>query len=118
MKAFIDNIQDDNEVWKTYSNFYVDFLLAKRDLKYNKDILTPFAVIEFHGSGHYGVDNSSDEHIQSVKNNDKIKAQILNKVGIKLFVIKGERIYNKLNKIDTYKLKTEIAQIVQKIYQD
>ncbi|RDU51547.1 hypothetical protein CQA49_09440 [Helicobacter sp. MIT 00-7814] len=117
MRAFIHDIQNDNEVWKTYSNSYVDFLLAKRDFKYNKDILTPFAVIEFHGSGHYGVDNSSDEHMQSVKNNDEIKAQILNKIGIKLFIIKGEQIYDESNRIDIHKLKAEIAKIVQNIYQ-
>ncbi|OBV29817.1 hypothetical protein BKN38_04570 [Helicobacter sp. CLO-3] len=117
MKAFIKNPKDD-EVWKTYAGFYVDFLLARRDFKNEKNTLAPVAVVEFYGSGHYGVDNPSEEHKKSVRNNDDIKKQILDKVGIKLFVIKGEMIYKYVDKkeeIDKDKLKAEIDKITQEL---
>lgn len=75
--AFIDdntNYSDEDSkdrAWTTYSNLRADFLFVLKDFK-NKTT-KPFAVLEFNGSGHYGIDNPSEEEKENVKNRDEIK---------------------------------------------
>lgn len=129
-KAFIkpskDNTSDD--IWTTYSNFYVDFLIAHYPYydaknKNNKEVysnqLMPICVIEFFGGKHYGdIDDdrlSEDEKKikrQQVINNDNIKQEVMDKLGLKLFIITIEDVVKKDNEhyIDQYKLDKIIKE--------
>ncbi|MBK1971321.1 DUF2726 domain-containing protein [Campylobacter sp. TTU-622] len=51
LKSFLEN-DEENEVWKAYSDLVVDFLFVIKDFK-NKST-KPFAILEFQGGGHYG----------------------------------------------------------------
>ena len=74
--------------WLSFRDFYCDFLLT---YKIGEDYHKPAAVIEYHGGGHYG---DSAESKSRVMENDFIKNEVLNKVGIKIFIIKEEDIKN------------------------
>ena len=106
LKAFIQHTKnaDDpedphNKAWQYYSNLYVDFLFCKRDFKTN--ILTPFAVLEYNGGGHYGKDESDKEHI---KENDEIKSLTVQKANLKFFVVSSDEICDTKSYIDDNKL--------------
>lgn len=80
-KAFLD-AEYGTKSWLSFRDFYCDFLLT---YKIGEDYHKPAAVIEYHGGGHYG---DSAESKNRVIENDYIKNEVLNKVGIKIFIIK------------------------------
>lgn len=86
-KAFLD-AEYGTKSWLSFRDFYCDFLLT---YKIGEDYHKPAAVIEYHGGGHYG---DSAESKSRVMENDFIKNEVLNKVGIKIFIIKEEDIKN------------------------
>ncbi|OCR84581.1 DUF2726 domain-containing protein [Campylobacter fetus] len=107
LKAFIENSSND-DMWKIYSNYYVDFLFIIKDFRNNKT--TPIAILEFNGNGHYINDR------EKVEKNDKVKEATLRKIGIKLFVVNGDEIYeDSVNKIDKNKLDNKILYLAQEL---
>ena len=75
-KAFL-NAEYGTKSWLSFRDFYCDFLLT---YKIGENYHKPAAVIEYHGGGHYG---DSIESKNRVIENDCIKNEVLNKVGIK-----------------------------------
>lgn len=80
-KAFLQ-AESGTNAWHSFRDFYCDFLVTH---KKGKDRNKPIAVIEYHGGGHYG---DTPELKEIVRQNDFLKNEILNKVGIELFIIK------------------------------
>lgn len=95
--------------WLSFRDFYCDFLLT---YKIGEDYHKPAAVIEYHGGGHYG---DSAESKNRVIENDYIKNEVLNKVGIKIFIIKEEDIKNDKRYIDNKKLEELLISIYSQI---
>ncbi|WP_300365540.1 DUF2726 domain-containing protein [Brachyspira sp.] len=103
-KAFLD-AEENTEVWKTFRDFYCDFLIThKRGDKINE----PIAVIEYNGAGHFG--NTADMK-EKIKNNDLIKEKLINKSGMKYFIIKEEDIKTTSKFIDDKKLEEYLYNI-------
>ena len=103
-KAFLDS-EEGTKSWLSFRDFYCDFLLTyKTGENYHK----PAAVIEYHGGGHYG---DSAESKSRVMENDFIKNEVLNKVGIKIFIIKEDDIKNDKRYIDNKKLEEFLINI-------
>ena len=103
-KAFLD-AEYGTKSWLSFRDFYCDFLLTyKTGENYHK----PAAVIEYHGGGHYG---DSAESKNRVMENDFIKNEVLNKVGIKIFIIKEDDIKNDKRYIDNKKLEEFLINI-------
>lgn len=120
MKAFIDG---ENDSYKVYSDYYVDFLIGKRNTyknKYDKELtnVVPYAVIEYHGHWHYGREKDTEKEKKKleVMTNDKIKEACLTKVGIPLKIIKYDEIYGD-DKINRDKLKQKVKQVFNEIFQ-
>lgn len=86
-KAFLD-AEYGTKSWLSFRDFYCDFLIT---YKIGEDYHKPAAVIEYHGGRHYG---DSIESKSRVMENDIIKNEVLNKVGIKIFIIKEDDIKN------------------------
>lgn len=107
-KAFLD-AEYGTKSWLSFRDFYCDFLLTH---KIGEDYHKPAAVIEYHGGGHYG---DSAESKNRVIENDYIKNEVLNKVGIKIFIIKEEDIKNDKRYIDNKKLKELLISIYSQI---
>ena len=103
-KAFLD-AEYGTKSWLSFRDFYCDFLLT---YKIGEDYHKPAAVIEYHGGGHYG---DSAESKNRVIENDYIKNKVLNKVGIKIFIIKEEDIKNDKKYIDNKKLEELLISI-------
>lgn len=100
-----------DQAWATYSSLRADFLFVLKDFK--TYTTKPFAILEFNGSGHYGIDDSSEEEIENVKNRDEIKKETIRKAGLKIYTLWGEEIYRKDNPhyIDEKALKTAVDKI-------
>ncbi len=107
-KAFLD-VEYGTKSWLSFRDFYCDFLLT---YKIGEDYHKPAAVIEYHGGGHYG---DSAESKNRVIENDYIKNEVLNKVGIKIFIIKEEDIKNDKKYIDNKKLEELLISIYSQI---
>lgn len=107
-KAFLD-AEYGTKSWLSFRDFYCDFLLT---YKIGEDYHKPAAVIEYHGGGHYG---DSAESKNRVIENDYIKNEVLNKVGIKIFIIKEEDIKNDKKYIDNKKLEGLLISIYSQI---
>lgn len=107
-KAFLD-AEYGTKSWLSFRDFYCDFLLT---YKIGEDYHKPAAVIEYHGGGHYG---DSAESKNRVIENDYIKNEVLNKVGIKIFIIKEEDIKNDKKYIDNKKLEELLISIYSQI---
>ena len=107
-KAFLD-AEYGTKSWLSFRDFYCDFLLT---YKIGEDYHKPAAVIEYHGGGHYG---DSAESKNRVIENDYIKNEVLNKVGIKIFIIKEEDIKNDKRYIDNKKLEELLISIYSQI---
>ena len=103
-KAFLD-AEYGTKSWLSFRDFYCDFLLT---YKIGDNYHKPAAVIEYHGGGHYG---DSIESKNRVIENDCIKNEVLNKVGIKIFIIKEEDIKNNKRYIDNKKLEEFLTDI-------
>lgn len=109
MRSFIKQQNENSEIWKVYSNFYVDFLLSKR----NKMDTTPLCVIEYNGGGHFGFDNDQNKILQ-IKRNDYLKLRSLYKSNILFFIINEKQIKTldeKYYKFDSEKAKSLISKI-------
>lgn len=106
-----DEDESEDKAWTTYSNLRADFLFVSRN--YADNTTKPFAILEFNGSGHYGIDNPSEEEIEKVKNRDKIKEEAILKAGLGIYTLSGEAIYEKNNpkRIDIEALKTAVDKI-------
>ena len=107
-KAFLD-AEYGTKSWLSFRDFYCDFLLT---YKIGEDYHKPAAVIEYHGGGHYG---DSAESKNRVIENDYIKNEVLNKVGIKIFIIKEDDIKNDKKYIDNKKLEELLISIYSQI---
>lgn len=107
-KAFLD-AEYGTKSWLSFRDFYCDFLIT---YKIGEDYHKPAAVIEYHGGGHYG---DSIESKSRVMENDIIKNEVLNKVGIKIFIIKEDDIKNDKKYIDNKKLETFLQNIYSQI---
>lgn len=107
-KAFLD-AEYGTKSWLSFRDFYCDFLLT---YKIGEDYHKPAAVIEYHGGGHYG---DSVESKSRVIENDIIKNEVLNKVGINIFIIKEDDIKNDKRYIDNKKLETVLENIYSQI---
>ena len=107
-KAFLD-AEYGTKSWLSFRDFYCDFLLT---YKIGEDYHKPAAVIEYHGGGHYG---DSAESKNRVIENDYIKNEVLNKVRIKIFIIKEEDIKNDKKYIDNKKLEELLISIYSQI---
>lgn len=107
-KAFLD-AEYGTKSWLSFRDFYCDFLLT---YKIGDNYHKPAAVIEYHGGGHYG---DSLESKSRVMENDIIKNEVLNKVGIKIFIIKEDDIKNERKYIDNKKLETFLQNIYSQI---
>ncbi|MBQ9682359.1 MAG: DUF2726 domain-containing protein [Neisseriaceae bacterium] len=122
MKAFVKGDQE-SESWKAYSSFVVDFLIGIKKYSGNPAKLKayPYAVIEYHGHGHYFLEKDSVEEQKrkklTVSRNDFLKEKCLTKVGIPLKVIKYDEIYDDDKKLNRDKLKQKIKQIFDDIIQ-
>lgn len=103
-KAFLD-AEYGTKSWLSFRDFYCDFLLT---YKIGEDYHKPAAVIEYHGGGHYG---DSEESKSRVMQNDFIKNEVLNKVGINIFIIKEDDIKNDKKYIDNKKLEEFLINI-------
>ena len=103
-KAFLD-AEYRTKSWLSFRDFYCDFLLT---YKIGEDYHKPAAVIEYHGGGHYG---DSEESKSRVMQNDFIKNEVLNKVGINIFIIKEDDIKNDKKYIDNKKLEEFLINI-------
>lgn len=112
LKSFIKNETDD-EVWKTYSNLIADFLFVLKDFK--GKATKPFAVLEFNGSGHYGLNNPSDDEIERVKERDLIKQDVIVKAGLRICTMSGDAICQKDNPryIDEILLKERVKEVAK-----
>ena len=109
-KAFLD-AEENTEVWKTFRDFYCDFLITyKRGDKINE----PIAVIEYDGAGHFG--NTQDMK-EKIKNNDLIKEMLINKAGMKYFIIKENDIKTDSKFIDDKKLENYLLNIMDLLKQ-
>ncbi|EAJ5693219.1 DUF2726 domain-containing protein [Campylobacter fetus] len=104
LKAFIENPNED-DMWKIYSDYYVDFLFILKDFKNNKT--TPIAILEFNGSGHYGKDK--DKRL-NVEKNDRIKLEIMKKINVYSFILNGDEIYDESKQIISDKLHNIILE--------
>ena len=103
-KAFLD-AEYGTKSWLSFRDFYCDFLLT---YKIGENYHKPAAVIEYHGGGHYG---DSEESKSRVMQNDFIKNEVLNKVGINIFIIKEDDIKNDKKYIDNKKLEEFLINI-------
>ena len=103
-KAFLD-AEYGTKSWLSFRDFYCDFLLT---YKIGENYHKPAAVIEYHGGGHYG---DSEESKSRVMENDFIKNEVLNKVGINIFIIKENDIKNDKKYIDNKKLEEFLINI-------
>ena len=103
-KAFLD-AEYGTKSWLSFRDFYCDFLLT---YKIGENYHKPAAVIEYHGGGHYG---DSAESKSRVMENDFIKNEVLNKVGINIFIIKEDDIKNDKKYIDNKKLEEFLINI-------
>ena len=103
-KSFLD-AEYGTKSWLSFRDFYCDFLLT---YKIGEDYHKPAAVIEYHGGGHYG---DSEESKSRVMENDFIKNEVLNKVGINIFIIKENDIKNDKKYIDNKKLEEFLINI-------
>ena len=103
-KAFLD-AEYGTKSWLSFRDFYCDFLLT---YKIGENYHKPAAVIEYHGGGHYG---DSEESKSRVMENDFIKNEVLNKVGINIFIIKEDDIKNDKKYIDNKKLEEFLINI-------
>lgn len=94
--------------------FHLEIFIAIFFLTYKigEDYHKPAAVIEYHGGGHYG---DSAESKNRVIENDYIKNEVLNKVGIKIFIIKEKDIKNDKKYIDNKKLEELLINIYSQI---
>lgn len=95
IKAFINDGEvkkdkNDFEVYNKYKDLVVDFLLVCRDSNYKS--LPPFAVLEYHGKGHYNKDNK-----ESVVNNDALKEKLFAKIGLNYYVLNYKEIAQSQN---------------------
>lgn len=112
-KAFIDKEDKESEVWRAYANLVADFLFIERQS------LKPYAILEFLGSGHYGINNKDEtdtdkEEIKKrVKNNDNLKQKIAQKTDIKLIFLEGKDIYKENNYIDFELLDNKLNEITK-----
>ena len=110
MKSFIKQKNENSEIWKVFSNFYVDFLLSKR----NKADATPFCVIEYNGGGHFGFNDTDETKILQIRRNDYLKLRSLFVSNILFFVIDEKQIKTfdgKYDKFDSEKVKSLISEI-------
>lgn len=105
-KAFL-KAEEDTEAWKTFRDFYADFLITYRS---GSKMNEPFAIIEYHGGGHYG---DSEVSRRRVEDNDYIREKLFNKVGIKYFIIKGDDIKSNSKFIDDNKLYSYLHDILK-----
>ena len=103
-KSFLD-AEYGTKSWLSFRDFYCDFLLT---YKVGENYHKPAAVIEYHGGGHYG---DSEESKSRVMENDFIKNEVLNKVGINIFIIKENDIKNDKKYIDNKKLEEFLINI-------
>ena len=103
-KSFLD-AEYGTKSWLSFRDFYCDFLLT---YKIGENYHKPAAVIEYHGGGHYG---DSEESKSRVMENDFIKNEVLNKVGINIFIIKENDIKNDKKYIDNKKLEEFLINI-------
>ena len=103
-KSFLD-AEYGTKSWLSFRDFYCDFLLT---YKVGENYHKPAAVIEYHGGGHYG---DSEESKSRVMENDFIKNEVLNKVGINIFIIKEDDIKNDKKYIDNKKLEEFLINI-------
>ncbi len=105
MGAFLEN-EENSPISNVYSRFIVDYLLV------NKNDYKPFCVIEFHGSGHYGLEKNIVKKCQ-IKKSDKLKEKTLKKVKIPLQIITCDEVcqQNNRNIIDKNKLKDRIREL-------
>ena len=103
-KAFLD-AEYGTKSWLSFRDFYCDFLLT---YKIGENYHKPAAVIEYHGGGHYG---DSVESKNRVMENDFIKNEVLNKVGINIFIIKEDDIKSDKKYIDNKKLEEFLINI-------
>lgn len=119
--AFINKINENDEAWKAYSNFRFDFLICKTHLndKGYPDRFEPLLVIEYLGSGHYGIDDKKD-NAETIKENDEIKRVLFQKLGLKYLFIKEDNVKKKeLNKHGYRNFDTSILNgLIQKIIDD
>lgn len=107
LKSFVKNECQEDEVWKVYSNLVADFLFVIKDFK--DKTTKPFAILEFNGSGHFG---NSDEEKEKIKERDIIKKEVADKIGLQIYTIEGEAIYQKDKcYIDENLLKNEIEKL-------
>ena len=107
-KAFLD-AEYGTKSWLSFRDFYCDFLLT---YKIGENYHKPAAVIEYHGGGHYG---DSVESKNRVMENDFIKNEVLNKVGINIFIIKEDDIKSDKKYIDNKKLEEFLINIYSQI---
>lgn len=109
--AYSDEDESKDQAWTTYSNLRADFLFVLKDFKNNTT--KPFAILEFNGSGHYGIDNPTKEEVEKVKNRDKIKEEAILKAGLGIYTLCGEAIYEKDNpkRINQEALKVAVDKI-------
>lgn len=105
MSAFLE-CKKGSQAYQAYSTLIVDYLLV------NKNNYKPFCVIEFHGSGHYGLEENIVQECQT-KKNDKLKEETLKKVKIPLQIITCDEVcqQNNRNIIDKNKLKDRIKEL-------
>ncbi|MEI0517901.1 DUF2726 domain-containing protein [Brachyspira murdochii] len=104
-KAFLD-AEENTDVWKTFRDFYCDFLITHK--KGNK-INEPIAVIEYDGAGHFG---NNEDIKEKIKNNDLIKEKLIQKAGMKYFIIKEKDIKINDKFIDDKKLENFLNSII------
>ncbi|WP_295161212.1 DUF2726 domain-containing protein [uncultured Brachyspira sp.] len=108
-KAFLDG-EENTDVWKTFRDFYCDFLIThKKGDKTNE----PLAVIEYDRTLH--LKNNSEEMKEKIKNNYFIKEKLINKAGLKYFIIKEEDIKLNYKFIDDKKLEYYLYNILNSL---
>ncbi|MDA0055398.1 DUF2726 domain-containing protein [Brachyspira hyodysenteriae] len=110
-KAFLD-AEEDTEIWKSFRDFYCDFLITYK--KGNK-INEPIAVIEYDGAGHFG---HTEDMKERIKNNDMIKEILIDKAGMRYFIIKENDIKTDSKFIDDKKLEICLNDIMNSIKND
>ena len=92
--AFLSSVDsnDEDELWKSYSSLYVDFLIFERKTKEENPQKgknnIPIMVLEFHGYNHFAKDD--DVKNVSIKRNDANKRILFKAQGINFFEIKYE----------------------------
>lgn len=107
-KAFLD-AEYGTKSWLSFRDFYCDFLLT---YKVGENYHKPAAVIEYHGGGHYG---DSAESKSRVIENDCIKNEVLDKVGIKIFIIQEDDIKSDNKYINNKKLEEFLTNIYKQM---